>query len=374
MNAHELLKKATRGDRISSDEGLALLESHDLAALGAAADTVTRRLHPEPFRTYNIDRNINYSNACTAVCDFCAFYRPSNHPEMYVLSTEVLHAKIQETLDLGGDQILMQGGLHPTLPLEWYEDMLRGIRERFPSINIHAFSPPEICHFSKISKLPLETVLARLKEAGLGSLPGGGGEILVDRVRKLITRGKCLTDDWLNVHRVWHNLGGRSSATMMFGHVETLAERIEHLERIRSLQDETGGFTAFICWTMQPPNTPPWFGNRRDGVDLSEVPAAGAFEYLKTQAVARLYLDNIPNIQSSWVTQGEKIGQMALSFGANDMGSLMIEENVVAEAGTVYHLSLETIRRCIEESGYTARQRNVFYEYIDAPPLADVSA
>ena len=374
MNAHELLKKATRGDRLSSDEGLALLESHDLAALGAAADTVTRRLHPEPFRTYNIDRNINYSNACTAVCDFCAFYRPANHPEMYVLSTEVLHAKIQETLDLGGDQILMQGGLHPTLPLEWYEDMLRGIRERFPSINIHAFSPPEICHFSKISKLPLETVLARLQEAGLGSLPGGGGEILVDRVRKLITRGKCLTDDWLNVHRVWHNLGGRSSATMMFGHVETLAERIEHLERIRSLQDETGGFTAFICWTMQPPNTPPWFGNRRDGVDLSEVPAAGAFEYLKTQAVARLYLDNIPNIQSSWVTQGEKIGQMALSFGANDMGSLMIEENVVAEAGTVYHLSLETIRRCIEESGYTARQRNVFYEYIDAPPLADVSA
>ena len=374
MNAHELLKKATRGDRLSSDEGLALLESHDLAALGTAADTVTRRLHPEPFRTYNIDRNINYSNACTAVCDFCAFYRPANHPEMYVLSTEVLHAKIQETLDLGGDQILMQGGLHPTLPLEWYEDMLRGIRERFPSINIHAFSPPEICHFSKISKLPLETVLARLKEAGLGSLPGGGGEILVDRVRKLITRGKCLTDDWLNVHRVWHNLGGRSSATMMFGHVETLAERIEHLERIRSLQDETGGFTAFICWTMQPPNTPPWFGNRRDGVDLSEVPAAGAFEYLKTQAVARLYLDNIPNIQSSWVTQGEKIGQMALSFGANDMGSLMIEENVVAEAGTVYHLSLETIRRCIEESGYTARQRNVFYEYIDAPPLADVSA
>tara|TARA_B100000029_G_scaffold513173_1_gene611911 strand:+ start:1050 stop:2174 length:1125 start_codon:yes stop_codon:yes gene_type:complete len=374
MNAHELLTKATRGDRLSSDEGLALLESHDLAALGAAADTVTRRLHPEPFRTYNIDRNINYSNACTAVCDFCAFYRPANHPEMYVLSTEVLHAKIQETLDLGGDQILMQGGLHPTLPLEWYEDMLRGIRERFPSINIHAFSPPEICHFSKISKLPLETVLARLQEAGLGSLPGGGGEILVDRVRKLITRGKCLTDDWLNVHRVWHNLGGRSSATMMFGHVETLAERIEHLERIRSLQDETGGFTAFICWTMQPPNTPPWFGNRRDGVDLSEVPAAGAFEYLKTQAVARLYLDNIPNIQSSWVTQGEKIGQMALSFGANDMGSLMIEENVVAEAGTVYHLSLETIRRCIEESGYIARQRNVFYEYIDAPPLADVSA
>ena len=374
MNQPELLKKATLGNRLTPAEGLLLLESHDLAALGTAADAVTRRLHPEPFRTYNIDRNINYSNACTAVCDFCAFYRPADHPEMYVLTTEVLHAKIQETLDLGGDQILMQGGLHPTLPLEWYEDMLRGIRERFPSINIHAFSPPEICHFSKISKLPLKTVLARLQEAGLGSLPGGGGEILVDRVRKLITRGKCLTDDWLEVHRVWHNLGGRSSATMMFGHVETLAERIEHLECIRSLQDETGGFTAFICWTMQPPNTPPWFGNRRDGVDMSEIPSAGAFEYLKTQAVARLYLDNVPNIQSSWVTQGEKIGQMALSFGANDMGSLMIEENVVAEAGTVYHLSLETIRRCIEESGYTPRQRNVFYEYIDAPPLVDASA
>lgn len=374
MNQPELLKKATLGNRLTPAEGLLLLESHDLAALGTAADAVTRRLHPEPFRTYNIDRNINYSNACTAVCDFCAFYRPADHPEMYVLTTEVLHAKIQETLDLGGDQILMQGGLHPTLPLEWYEDMLRGIRERFPSINIHAFSPPEICHFSKINKLPLKTVLARLQEAGLGSLPGGGGEILVDRVRKLITRGKCLTDDWLEVHRVWHNLGGRSSATMMFGHIETLAERIEHLERIRSLQDETGGFTAFICWTMQPPNTPPWFGNRRDGVDMSELPPAGAFEYLKTQAVARLYLDNVPNIQSSWVTQGEKIGQMALSFGANDMGSLMIEENVVAEAGTVYHLSLETIRRCIEESGYTPRQRNVFYEYIDAPPLVDASA
>ncbi|MED5401139.1 MAG: cyclic dehypoxanthinyl futalosine synthase [Planctomycetota bacterium] len=374
MNQPDLLKKAILGNRLTPAEGLLLLESHDLAALGTAADAVTRRLHPDPFRTYNIDRNINYSNACTAVCDFCAFYRPADHPEMYVLSTEVLHAKIQETLDLGGDQILMQGGLHPTLPLEWYEDMLRGIRERFPSINIHAFSPPEICHFSKISKLPLKTVLARLQEAGLGSLPGGGGEILVDRVRKLITRGKCLTDDWLDVHRVWHNLGGRSSATMMFGHVETLAERIEHLERIRSLQDETGGFTAFICWTMQPPNTPPWFGNRRDGVDMSEIPPSGAFEYLKTQAVARLYLDNVPNIQSSWVTQGEKIGQMALSFGANDMGSLMIEENVVAEAGTVYHLSLETIRRCIEESGYTPRQRNVFYEYIDAPPLVDASA
>jgi cyclic dehypoxanthinyl futalosine synthase len=360
-----LLDKAVAGERLTPDEGLRLLQSHDLTAIGQAADAVTRRLHPEPYRTYNIDRNINYTNACTAVCDFCAFYRPPNHPEVYVLSREVLHQKIEETIALGGDQILLQGGLHPKLPLEWYEDLLRDLREHFPQVNVHGFSPPEIHHFAKISKLPLRTVLERLKDAGLGSIPGGGGEILVDRVRKLITRGKVLTDDWLNVHRVWHELGGRSTATMMFGHVETLAERIEHLERLRQLQDETGGFTAFICWTFQPPAEPPWFDNRRDGVDMSRIPPAGAFEYLKTQAVSRLYLDNVPNIQSSWVTQGGKIGQTALFFGANDMGSLMIEENVVAQAGTVYHLSLETIRRCIREAGYIPRQRNVFYEYID---------
>lgn len=349
-----LLEKAVAGDRLTPEEGVALLESHDLPAIGAAADAVTRRLHPETYRTYNIDRNINYTNACTAVCDFCAFYRPPDHPEVYVLPIETLLQKIQETVDLGGDQILLQGGLHPKLPMEWYEDMLRAVKERFPQVNIHGFSPPEIHHFTKIAKQPLRTVLERLKAAGLGSLPGGGGEILVDRVRKEITRGKVLTDDWLNVMRVWHELGGRSTATMMFGHVETLAERIEHLERVRQLQDETGGFTAFICWTFQPDNT-----------DMDHIPPSGAFEYLKTQAVSRLYLDNVPNIQSSWVTQGEKVGQMALMFGANDMGSLMIEENVVSQAGTVYHLSLETIRRCITNAGYTPRQRNVFYECID---------
>ena len=374
MPGHDLLAKSVAGERLTPAEGLALLEGHDLLALGAGADAVVRRLHPEPYRTYNIDRNINYSNACTAVCDFCAFYRPADHPEMYVLKPEELYSKIQETVELGGDQILMQGGLHPTLSLEWYEDLLRGIKEQFPQINIHGFSPPEIHHFTKISKQPLETVLSRLQAAGLGSLPGGGGEILVDRVRRRITRGKCLTDDWLNVHRVWHRLGGRSSATMMFGHIETLAERIEHLERVRALQDETGGFTAFICWTMQPPEKPPWFGNRSDGVDMSSIPSAGGFEYLKTQAVARLYLDNVPNIQSSWVTQGEKIGQTALFFGANDMGSLMIEENVVAEAGTVHHLSLATIRRCIEEAGYIPRQRNIFYEYLDVAPTTPRTA
>lgn len=349
-----ILKKAVAGERISPEEGLQLLESHDLVAIGQAADEVTKRLHPEEFRTYNIDRNINYTNACTAVCDFCAFYRPPNHPEVYVLPIETLLEKIEETVALGGDQILLQGGLHPKLPLEWYEDMLRQLKAAYPQVNIHGFSPPEIHHFTKISKLPLKTVLERLKAAGLGSLPGGGGEILVDRVRKEITRGKVLTDDWLNVNRVWHELGGKSTATMMFGHVETLAERIEHLERLRLVQDETGGFTAFICWTFQPDNT-----------EMSHIPPTGAFEYLKTQAVSRLYLDNFPNIQSSWVTQGEKVGQIALAFGANDMGSLMIEENVVSKAGTVHHLTIESIRRCITEAGFIPRQRNVFYEYID---------
>jgi cyclic dehypoxanthinyl futalosine synthase len=349
-----VLEKAVAGERLNQAEGVALIESHDLVALGRAADAVTRRLHPEPYRTYNIDRNINYTNACTAVCDFCAFYRPPKHDEVYVLPREVLLKKIEETVAVGGDQILMQGGLHPTLELEWYEDLLRDIKRHFPQVNVHGFSPPEIHHFTKISKRPLREVLSRLKEAGLGSLPGGGGEILVDRVRGEITRGKVMTDDWLNVCRVWHEVGGRSSATMMFGHIETLAERIEHFERVRQLQDETGGITAFISWTFQPDHTA-----------MSHIPPAGAFEYLKTQAVSRLYLDNIPNIQSSWVTQGEKIGQIALFFGANDMGSLMLEENVVSSAGTVHHLSLETIRRCIREAGYIPRQRNVFYEYID---------
>ena len=358
-----LLSKAVSGERLTPAEGLALLQSHDLTAIGAAADAVTRRLHPEPFRTYNIDRNINYTNACTAVCDFCAFYRPPSHPEVYVLPMDVLLKKIEETVALGGDQILLQGGLHPKLPLEWYEDMLRTLRRHYPAVNIHGFSPPEIHHFTKISKLPLRTVLQRLQEAGLGSLPGGGGEILVDRVRASITRGKVMTEDWLNVMRVWHELGGRSSATMMFGHVETLAERIEHLDRIRQLQDETGGFTAFICWTFQPDHT-----------DMAHIPPAGAFEYLKTQAVSRLYLDNVPNIQSSWVTQGEKVGQLALLYGANDMGSLMIEENVVSKAGTVHHLTVDTIRRCIENAGYIPRQRNVFYEYLDSAPSVSRTA
>ncbi|ELP35183.1 cyclic dehypoxanthinyl futalosine synthase [Rhodopirellula baltica] len=351
---HDILAKAVAGDRLTSAEGLTLLESHDLAAIGAAAEKVSRAKHPEPYRTYNVDRNINYTNVCTAVCDFCAFYRGPKSDEGYVLPREVLLQKIQETVDLGGNQILLQGGLHPKYKLDWYEEMLRDIKSRFPEVNVHGFSPPELHHFTKVNNLPLRDVLSRLKDAGLGSVPGGGAEILTDRVRNEITRGKVMTDDWLNVMRVWHELGGISSSTMMFGHVETLAERIEHLERLRSLQDETGGFTAFICWTFQPDNT-----------EMSDVRPTGSFEYLKMLAVSRLFLDNIPNLQSSWVTQGLKIGQMALMFGANDMGSLMIEENVVAEAGTVHYLSLQQIREAIEELGFVPRQRDVHYNLVD---------
>jgi cyclic dehypoxanthinyl futalosine synthase len=354
-----ILQRTIDGQRLRADDALKLLRDADLLSLGRAADAVCRRMHPEPYRTYNIDRNINYSNVCAAVCDFCAFYRKVGDSEAYVLDRDVLLEKVRETVALGGDQILMQGGLNPELPLEWYEELLRDIKGHFPGVNIHGFSPPEIHFFHKKFRLPLKEVLERLKDAGLGSLPGGGGEILVDRVRKEITRGKSLTDEWLDVHRAWHELGGVSTATMMFGHIETLAERVEHLERIRQLQEETGGLTAFISWTFQPEHT-----------DMADIPPAGAFEYLRVQALSRLYLDNVANIQSSWVTQGPKIGQIALYFGANDMGSLMIEENVVSSAGTVYHLSLEQIRRAIRESGFIPRQRNVFYQYIDADPLA----
>ena len=300
-NIRRILDRAIGGERLTFDEGVALFNCRDLHALGRAADSVCRRLHPEPYRTYNIDRNINYTNVCAAVCDFCAFYRKSSDADAYVLTREALYQKIEETIGLGGDQILLQGGNHPSLRLEWYEEMLRDLRTRYPSVNLHAFSASEIWHFHKLNKLPLRTVLERLKSAGMGSLPGGGSvEILTDRVRGAITVNKVMTDEWLEVHRTWHQLGGRSTCTMMFGHVESASERIEHLERLRQLQDETGGFTAFICWTFQPEHTA-----------LAHVPPAGSFEYLRTQAIARLYLDNIPNIQSSWVTQGPKIGQLA---------------------------------------------------------------
>ena len=350
----KILDSVTDGHRLTRADAVQLLESNCLAAIGKAANAITAKLHPEPYRTYNIDRNINYTNICSAVCDFCAFYRGPKDSEGYVLDRNILLKKIEETVAIGGDQILLQGGMHPKLPLEWYEELLRDIKSQYPEVNVHGFSPPELFNLTKVTKLPLLEILQRLATAGLGSLPGGGGEILVDRVRKAMTRGKVMSDDWLDVNRKWHSLGGRSTATMMYGHIETLAERIEHLDRLRELQDETGGFTAFICWSFQPDNT-----------EMAHIPPTGSFEYLKTQAVARLYLDNIPNIQSSWVTQGRDIGQLALLFGANDMGSLMLEENVVSAAGTVHHLTLDQMRSAISELGWEPRRRNVFYELVD---------
>jgi cyclic dehypoxanthinyl futalosine synthase len=349
-----ILDKAIAGGRLSVAEGIALLESHDLASLGLAADAATRRLHPEGFRTYNIDRNVNYTNVCTSGCRFCAFSRQPGEADGYVISREELHRKIAETVALGGNQILLQGGMHPKLRIEWYEELLRDVKRSFPQINVHGFSPPEIDHLARLSGLPVREVLERLKAAGLGSLPGGGAEILVNRVRRQVSPRKTSADRWLEVCRTWHDLGGRGSATMMFGHVETFADRIEHLERLRRLQDETHGFTAFICWTFQPGNTA-----------LAALPKAGAFEYLKTLAVSRLFLDNFANLQASWVTQGLAVGQLALRFGANDFGSVMIEENVVAAAGTSFRATEGDIRRMIADVGYSPRKRNVLYELVD---------
>lgn len=345
-----LLEKAVAGRRLAPDEGVELLARAPLAELGRAADAVTRRLHPEPVRTYNVDRNINYTNVCVGGCRFCAFSRRLGEPGGYVIGRDELFEKIRQTIALDGDQILLQGGMHPELPLAWYVDLVRAIREAFPSIHVHGFSPSEIHHLAGISHLPVRRVLEELRDAGLGSLPGGGAEILVDRVRSQVSRCKASTDQWLDVCRQWHRLGGRGSATMMFGHVETLADRVEHFERLRALQDETGGFTAFIGWTFQPGNT-----------ELSSLPKAGSHDYLRTLAVARLYLDNFPNLQASWVTQGLRIGQLALRFGANDMGSLMIEENVVAAAGTSFCTTQDELRRVIGEAGYLPARRNVFY-------------
>jgi len=352
-----ILDRAVSGARLGADEALRLLSAAPLLDLGLAADLVRRRLHPEPIVTYIVDRNINYTNVCVARCSFCAFYRDPGHPEGYLHTRESLHAKIEETLALGGTGILMQGGHHPDLPLEWYEDLLRSFKERFPRLHVHAFSPPEIQHMVRVSRRPLDEVLRRLRAAGLDSIPGGGGEILVDRVRRQISPLKTVTDDWLAVMETAHALGIPTTATMMFGHVETYADRVAHWGRIRSLQDASlerrrAAFTAFISWTYKTENTA--LGGR-------EVSSA---EYLRTQAVSRLFLDNIPNIQSSWVTQGKEIGQVALRFGANDMGSTMIEENVVRAAGAHGCTTRTEIERLIREAGYIPRQRDTLYRLV----------
>jgi len=355
-----ILEKALSRERIVPEEGLALISSKDALALGRTAEEVCRILHPEPYRTYAVDRNINYTNICVARCRFCAFSRDLEEEDAYTISEGDLFQKIKETVEQGGTQILMQGGLHPHLRLDFYEGLLRSIKERF-SIHIHSFSPPEIIHFSRLEGLTVREVILRLRGAGLDSIPGGGAEILVDRCRGAVSPKKYTAGEWLTVMREAHGLGMKTSATMMFGHVETLEERIVHMDRLRRLQDETGGFTAFIPWPFQP------FASLKDRpmhTQLEKLPPVGAFEYLKTLAVSRLYLDNIPNVQSSWVTQGAKIGQLALRFGANDMGSTMLEENVVRAAGVSFRMTREEIVRLIEDLGYQARQRDFYYRLV----------
>lgn len=345
--------KVLAGQRIEPQEALELYRSLSLPELGALADAVRQRKHPRRIVTYIIDRNINYTNICDVYCTFCAFMREETDPDAYVLSREQIGAKIQELVDIGGVQVLMQGGHHPKLGIEYYLDLLRYIRERFPQVNIHGFSPPEFCHFAEVFRMPVAEVIRQFKQAGLGSIPGGGGEILVEKVRQRIAPLKCSGRQWLEVMETAHALGLSSSATMMFGHVETVEDRIEHLRMLRQLQDRTGGFTAFICWTFQSQNT------------RLRAPTVGAHEYLRTQALARIFLDNFDNVQSSWVTQGPQIGQIALLYGANDFGSVMMEENVVSSAGTTFRINEATMQRLIRELGYEPRRRNNWYELLN---------
>lgn len=347
--------KVLAGERITRAEGLALAEKGDLHQLGFLANAIRRRLHPQPVVTYVIDRNINYTDICISACKFCAFFKAPEEEGGSLLSFAELGEKIEETKALGGNQILLQGGLHPDRPLEFYEEMLRFIKGY--NIHIHGFSPPEVCHFASLSGLSIREVLLRLRPAGLDSIPGGGAEILVDRVRGEIAPRKCGADQWLAVMEEAHSLGMRTTATMMFGHVETVAERLEHLDRLRSLQDRTGGFTAFIPWPFQPDNTA-----------LAHLPKTTAVTYLRMLALSRIFLDNFDNIQASWVTQGPKIAQLSLFFGANDFGSTMIEENVVAAAGVGFRLSEREIRGLVESAGFAARRRRMDYTLLEAAP------
>jgi cyclic dehypoxanthinyl futalosine synthase len=348
-------RKVRAGERLSREEGVALIQKGDLLELGVLADEVRWRLHPEPVVTYIIDRNINYTNVCTAQCAFCAFYRDLPSKEGYLLSKAELAQKIEETIELGGAQLLLQGGLHPDLGIEYYEELFRWIKSTYPTIWIHGLSPAEVKHIDKVSKLSTVETLRRLMAAGLDSIPGGGAEILSDRVRSIIGIHKGTTADWLGVMDAAHGLGMRTTATMMFGHVETLEERIDHLLHLRALQDRTRGFTAFIAWTFQPANT------AIGGEELT------SFEYLRTLAVSRLMLDNFPSVQASWVTQGGKIGQVSLRFGANDFGSLMIEENVVSAAGAHFRLTEAEIARNIQQAGFIPKRRTMHYQIVGDP-------
>ncbi|HDQ40439.1 MAG TPA: dehypoxanthine futalosine cyclase [Desulfonatronum sp.] len=341
--------------RISRHEALELWRETDVIELGALAHARRMRVHPEFTVTYIVDRNINYTNVCVSGCKFCAFYRPPGHSEGYVLSREQLALKVQETLDLGGRQILLQGGMNPELDMDFYESMLAFIKQAFPRVAVHGFSPPEINFLAERSGLDLRTVIHRLIKAGLDSIPGGGAEILVDEIRRDISPRKCSTDAWLEVMAEAHQLGLKTTATMMFGHREDISDRVEHLFRVRDLQDRTGGFTAFIPWTFQPQNT------------RIDVPEASSTEYLKFLALSRLFLDNIANIQASWVTQGPHIGQMALHWGANDFGSTMIEENVVAATGVHFLLPEDELRALVRGAGFEPRRRRMDYSLEGAP-------
>ena len=364
LSVDELLQKTWNGERITPAEARRLYDL-PLETLGALAHQRRDLAKAEAFDgrgndiiTFSIDRNINYTNVCNVYCKFCAFWRRENADDAYVITHDEIDQKIEETLALGGTQILMQGGHHPSLSKQWYLDLLSHIREKFPTINVHGFSPSEFVHFREVFDEPMEDLVRDFAAAGLGSIPGGGGEILVDRVRQRISPLKAMSDDWLEVMAIAHRQNLATTATMMFGHVETVEERIEHLDRVRVQQDDTGGFTAFIAWTFQAENT------------KLKAPTVGSHEYLRMQALSRIYLDNVENIQSSWVTQGREIGQIALRHGANDLGSIMIEENVVSKAGTVYCMDVADMQRLIRDLGYEPRQRDNWYNLVDAPAAA----
>ena len=348
--------KLEHGERISPDEALLLHEEADLGLLARLADEVRERKHPAGIVTYIVDRNINPTNVCITDCGFCAFYRRPKHAQAYVLSRDEIVCKVRETAELGGRQILIQGGHHPYLKTEWWCELLADLRERFPQVNAHALSAPELDHLAKLDKRPVQDVIRDLKRAGMGSVPGAGAEILVERVRRIIAPKKTAVERWLEVHRRVHEAGLRSSATMMFGHVETPAERIEHLARLRDLQDETGGFTAFACWNVQPEGVP-----EAHLYPEKTTPAI----YLRVNAIARIFLDNFDNLQTSYVTQGMKMAQVSLRAGCNDFGGTMLEENVVSAAGCFHLASIETIERVITSAGFQPRQRNTWYGIVD---------
>ncbi len=355
----DLLQKVWDGQRIDRAEALRLYRL-PLEDLGALADRRRQLAKAQAYDgrgkevvTYIVDRNVNYTNVCNVYCKFCAFYRVEGDDDAYVISHDEMDRKIEETVALGGTQILLQGGHHPKLTKQWYLDLLSHMKAKFPTVNIHGFSPSEFIHFRDVFGEPLERIIRDFMAAGLGSIPGGGGEILVDRVRQRVSPLKATSDEWLEVMDVAHRLGLKSSATMMFGHVETVEDRIEHLERLRQQQEKSGGFTAFIAWTFQAENT------------KLKAPTVGAHEYLRTQALARIYLDNFANVQSSWVTQGPAIGQVALKFGANDLGSIMIEENVVSQAGATFRMTVADMHRLIHDLGYEPHQRDNWYRLLN---------